>query len=408
MDMSWTPTDSAFRDEVREFLAASLTDDLRAAGLRRTSVYADHRASMHWQSILNARGWAAPAWPKRYGGAGWSVTQRYIWALELAYAGAPPLSPMGIQMCGPVLIGHGSDEQKERFLPRMLSGEDFWCQGYSEPEAGSDLASLQMRAEDDGDDFICTGQKIWTTHAQFANWIFCLVRTDRSVSRPQLGITFLLIDMQSAGVSVHPIVSPSGEHIQNSVFFDNVRVPKRNVVGNIGSGWTVAKYLLEFERGGSAYAPELQVRVDRLAAAALQAPADRGGSLLDDPLFAARLAAARIRVETLAAYEFRAMSEAEAGGSPGVSGSIMKIVGTELSQHLTELDLEVAGHHGRAYQPQATIPGGAVLLPHGDTWVGLRDSAIAPLHFLNDRAGSIYAGSNEIQRNIIAKAALGL
>lgn len=408
MDMNWTAAEVAFRDEVREFLATNLTEDLRTAGLWRTSVYADHRASMAWQRILHERGWAAPAWPKRYGGTDWSVTQRYIWKLEQASAGAPPLSPMGIQMCGPVLIGHGSEAQKQYYLPRILSGDDFWCQGYSEPDSGSDLASLQMRAEEDGDDLICNGQKIWTTHAQDANWIFCLVRTDRSVSRLQLGITFVLIDMQSDGITVSPIVSPSGDHIQNSVFFDNVRVPKKNVVGDIGNGWTVAKYLLEFERGGTAYAPELQVRLDNLVAAAARAASDQASSLLNEPRFSARLAEAGVRIDALETYEFQAMTEADRGGSPGVSGSVMKIVGTELSQLLTELNLEVAGHHGRAYQPQATMPGGKVMLPHGENWVGERKSAIAPLHYLNDRAGSIYAGSNEIQRNIIAKAALGL
>lgn len=408
MDMNWTPADVAFRDEVRQFLNDNLTDDLREAGRWMTSVYSDHAASMEWQKILHARGWAAPSWPKEYGGPDWSVTQRYIWSLERVAAGAPPLSPMGIQMCGPALIGHGSEEQKARFLPRILSGEDVWCQGYSEPDSGSDLASLQMCAEPDGDDFLCTGQKIWTTHADVANWIFCLVRTDRSVSRPQIGITFLLIEMGSPGISVEPIVSPAGEHIQNIVFFDNVRVPRSQAVGEVGAGWTVAKYLLEFERGGSAYAPELQVRLDGIADMAKTCPGYGGRSLAEDPLFAARMVAARMRIEALETYEFRAMADAERGGSPGVSGSIMKILGTELSQHLTELALEAAGHYGRAYQPQAGAPGGAVQFPHGIDWIGSREAAIAPLHYLNDRAGTIYAGSNEIQRNIIAKAALGL
>lgn len=408
MDMSWTREDLRFRDEVREFLKEKLTDEVRNAGRWMTSVYADHAASMAWQRLVHARGWAAPAWPTEFGGTGWSLTQRYIWTLEQVAAGAPPLSPMGIQMCGPALIGHGSEEQKAHYLPRILSGEDFWCQGYSEPGSGSDLASLQMRAVDDGDELVCTGQKIWTTHADIADWIFCLVRTDRSAPRPQMGITFLLIDMRTPGITVQPIVSPSGEHLQNMVFFDGVRVPKTNVVGAIGSGWTVAKYLLEFERGGNAYAPGLQVRLDEIARFAAKTPGRTTGNLLADPVFASRIAAARIRLEVLETYEFRAMADAERGGSPGVSGSVMKILGTELSQHLTELALEAAGHHGRAYQPQATFPGGDVHFPHGTDWVGKREAAVAPLHYLNDRAGSIYAGSNEIQRNIIAKAALGL
>jgi len=407
MDMAWSAADRVFRDEVRAFLDAELTDDIREAGRWMTSVYADHAASLAWQRKLHARGWAAPAWPKRHGGAEWSVAQRYIYTRERVAAGAPPVSPMGIQMCGPALIGHGTEEQKAFFLPRMLSGEHFWCQGYSEPGAGSDLASLRMAAVRDGDHFVCTGQKIWTTHADVADWMFCLVRTERG-EKPQNGITFLLIDMTTPGITVRPIVAPSGEHIQNEVFFDRVRVPVANVVGKIGKGWTVAKYLLEFERGGTAYAPELQVHLDRTVALAAAVPGDGGGRLIDDEGFAARIAAARIRIEALESYELRAMAAATGGGSPGVSGSIMKVLGTELSQHLTELALEAAGHYGRAYQPQATRPGGAVSFPHAVGLVGPRDAAVAPLHYLNDRAGSIYAGSNEIQRNIIAKAALGL
>lgn len=408
MDMNWSAADLAFREEVRAFLAEKLTDDLREAGEWSTSVYARHEASMQWQALLHERGWAAPSWPVEYGGAGWSITQRYIFARECIAAGAPGLSPMGIKMCAPALFGFGTEEQKRYFLPKMLTGEHFWCQGYSEPASGSDLASLQMRAVEDGDDLICTGQKIWTTHANVANWIFCLVRTGNT-GRPQQGITFLLIDMTSPGIEVRPILFASGEHIQNEIFFDNVRVPKANVVGTIGDGWTVAKYLLEFERGGSAYSPGLQAHLDHIYAFAATQAGPNGGSMLDDPLFAAALAEARMRIDVLETYEFRAMAAAEAGGSPGVSGSVMKILGTELSQRLTELMLEAAGPYGRAYQPQATAPGGPVCLPHrDDAALGPREAAVAPLHYLNDRAGSIYAGSNEIQRNIIAKAALRL
>ncbi|QKR98391.1 acyl-CoA dehydrogenase [Sphingomonas sp. CL5.1] len=398
MDLNWTPEDLGFRDEVRAFLAEHLTDELRDAGRWMTSVYGEHRRSLEWQRILHRRGWAAPAWPKEHGGAGWSVTQRYIFARERVAAGAPPVSPMGIQMCGPAIIGHGSEAQKAYFLPRMLSGEHFWCQGYSEPGAGSDLAALQMRADADGDDLIVTGQKIWNTHADVANWGFFLVRTAR-LARPQQGITFLLIDMASPGVTVRPIVSPSGEHIQNEIFLDQVRVPKANVVGAIDHGWTVAKYLLEFERGGTAYAPELQDRLDRIAEAAREA------GMANEPGFARQLADARIRVAALEIYEFRAMS---AGGAPGMAASVMKILGTELQQRATELGMLVAGRYGFAYQPQAGCPGGNVSLPHADgEALGPRFAAIAPLRYLNERAGSIYAGSNEIQRNILAKS-LGL
>lgn len=408
MDMTWSREDLAFRDEVQQFLRDNLTDDIRAAGHLMTSVYADHDLSMVWQKILLRQGWAAPAWPKAHGGCGWSVAQRYLFARECAAAGAPPLSPMGIQMCAPALIEFGTPEQKAYFLPRMLSGEHFWCQGYSEPDSGSDLASLQMSAIEDGDDFICNGSKIWTTHADRANWLFCLVRTAKT-GKPQQGITFLLMEMSTPGIEVQPILSLTGEHIQNQIFFTDVRVPKKNVVGKIGDGWTVAKYLLEFERGGTAYAPMLQSRLDQIRAFAANAAGDTADHLIDEPLFAAKLSATAIKVAALETYELQALSAHANGGSPGASASVMKILGTELAQEVTALALEAAGHYGRAFQPQATRPGGPVHYPHAKTaQCGPVESAVAPLRYFNERAGSIYAGSNEIQRNILAKAALGI
>jgi len=397
MNIQWSPQERAFRDEVRQFFAANLSDELRTAGRLMTSVYSDHEASLEWQRILVKRGWAAPAWPVEYGGCDWTVAQHYLFACEYARSGAPLLSPMGLKMCAPALIAFGTAEQKSYYLPRMLSGEHFWCQGYSEPGSGSDLASLQMTAVEDGDSFVCNGTKIWTTHAQQANWIFCLVRTARE-TRPQQGITFLLIDLTSAGVAIQPIVSLTGEAIQNQVFFTNVRVPKANVVGQIGSGWTVAKHVLEFERGGTAYAPRLQAQLEELRALSIS-----------DPLFDAKLAATSIRIDALEIYELRVMSKLGKGEPPGPAASVMKILGTELQQQISELALEAAAHYGRAYQPQATRPGGAVSLPHSnERAVGARSAVLAPLRYLNERAGSIYAGSNEIQRNIIAKTALGL
>ena len=397
MNIQWSPQERAFRDEVRQFFAANLSDELRTAGRLMTSVYSDHEASLEWQRILVKRGWAAPAWPVEYGGCDWTVAQHYLFACEYARSGAPLLSPMGLKMCAPALIAFGTAEQKSYYLPRMLSGEHFWCQGYSEPGSGSDLASLQMTAVEDGDSFVCNGTKIWTTHAQQANWIFCLVRTARE-TRPQQGITFLLIDLTSAGVAIQPIVSLTGEAIQNQVFFSNVRVPKANVVGQIGSGWTVAKHVLEFERGGTAYAPRLQAQLEELRALSIS-----------DPLFDAKLAATSIRIDALEIYELRVMSKLGKGEPPGPAASVMKILGTELQQQISELALEAAAHYGRAYQPQATRPGGAVSLPHSnERAVGARSAVLAPLRYLNERAGSIYAGSNEIQRNIIAKTALGL
>lgn len=317
---------------------------------------------------------------------------------------------MGIRMVGPVIMHFGTPEQKAFFLPKILTGEHFWCQGYSEPGAGSDLAALQMRAVEDGDHLVCTGSKIWTTHATEANWIFCLVRTSRE-AKPQQGITFLLIDMSTPGIEVRPLIMTSGEHIQNQAFFDRVRVPKANVLGSIGQGWTVAKYLLEFERGGSASAPELQVRLADLITAASKQPTDEGGVLLDDPAFSAKLAAAQIRLDVLEMLEFRLLSTVAQGQSVGTASSMMKVLATELAQHITELVLEAAGTQGLVFQPHATMPGGAIpgyVAPTDGYVCGEPWQAVAPLRYLNERAGSIYAGSNEVQRNIMAKAVLRL
>jgi len=403
MDISWSAADQRFREDVREFIAAELTLDLRKAGRSLTSVYAGYEIGMKWQRILHKRGWAAPAWPIEYGGCGWTVAQRYIFASEMAAAGAPPVSPMGIGMCGPVLIGHGSSEQKTRFLPRMLSGEDFWCQGYSEPGSGSDLASLQMSAREEGEEFVCNGHKIWTTHAHVANWIFCLVRTSRE-KIPQLGITFLLIDMTTPGVEVKPIVSLSGEHIQNEVFFTDVRVPKKNVVGQIGDGWTVAKYLMQFERGGGVSAPGLRVRMQRIREMA-QAEG------ISDEDFAVRLANAAVEIETLESVELRVMSKLSRGQAPGAESSMLKMVATELSQRLTELALEAVGIYALPYQPFAVSAGGPspdYRPPTNQHPVGPEYSWTVAAKYLNDRAGTIYAGTSEVQRNILSKAVLGL
>jgi alkylation response protein AidB-like acyl-CoA dehydrogenase len=404
MRVDWSAEELAFRDEVRAFLDAELTAEMRRDARRMTSVYAPHELSMAWQAILHARGWAAPAWPVEYGGCGWTSAQRYIFASEMAAADAPPLSPMGIGMCGPVLIGHGSKTQKAHYLPRILTGEHFWCQGYSEPGSGSDLASLQMSAVEDGDDFVCNGHKLWTTHANVANWIFCLVRTSREAI-PQRGITFLLIDMTSPGIRTGPILMLSGEHIQNDVFFTDVRVPKANVVGRVGEGWTVAKYLMEFERGGGVIAPGLKARLARIRAMA----ASEG--LTNDRGYATRLTAVAIEIEALEAVELQILANLSQGDAPGARSSMMKTVGTEISQRLTELALEAAGDYGHAYQPHATAPGGPTPgypPPLDQGYVGPDYSLTAPAKYLNDRAGSIYAGTNEIQRNIIAKAVLGL
>lgn len=403
-----SPQDEAFREEVRAFFSEALTPELRRAGTLMTSVYCDHHAQIEWQGKLHARGWAAPSWPVEYGGANWSVLQRYIYQSERVHAGAPT-SPLGINMVGPAIMRFGSDAQKAHFLPKMLTGEHFWCQGYSEPQAGSDLAALQMRADVDGDDLVCTGTKIWSTHAHVANWMFCLVRTAR-LGRNQQGISFVLIDMSSPGIDVRPIVMSSGEHIQNQIFFDQVRVPLANVVGQVNDGWTVAKYLLEFERGGSAYAPALQANIDALHDYAAQTKSD-AGFLVDDPLFMARLAETEIEITALDALETEIMSALSNDRSVGTDASMMKILGTELQQRVTELGIDAAGAYARAYQPGVAMPGGPIVdypIPLDDYCSGEPWQAIAPLRYLNERAGTIYAGANEIQRGILAKAELGL
>ena len=406
MNLSFTQEEEVFREQVRDFLADHLTPSLRAYARRMTSVYATKEVALEWQAILVKQGWAAPSWPVEYGGTDWTPAQRYIYDVEMARAGAPPLSPMGIGMCGPALIGHGSKAQKDYYLPRILSGEDFWCQGYSEPHAGSDLAALTMSAVEDGGDFICNGSKIWTTHAHEANKMFCLVRTDSS-GKLQQGITFLLIDMDAPGVRVDPILMLSGEHIQNAVFFSDVRVPKTNVVGQVNHGWAVAKYLLEFERGGSSYGPRLLARVRALRVTA----AEEG---LLEPGFARKLSLAEAEILALEAAELQQMADLANGGTPGLKASMMKILGTELSQHLTELAIELAGVYVAPFQPQHTSPGGPVLVPNCPEMsenvpiVGPESAVTVSAKYLNDRAGSIYAGSNEIQRGILSKGQLGL
>ena len=400
MDLDLAPADLVFRDEVRAFLGAELTDELRQAARRATSVFIDKAHSLPWQRILNARGWAAPSWPREYGGPGWSEAQRYIFAAECARAGAPGLAPMGLRMVGPVIMGYGTPEQKAHYLPRILSGEDYWCQGYSEPGAGSDLASLQLAAVADGTDYVLTGSKIWTTHAHLANRMFCLVRTRRE-GKPQAGITFLLLDMTSPGITVRPIVTLAGDHEVNQVFFDAVRVPMANRIGEENDGWTVAKYLLEFERGGGG-APGLRVALERLVAMASAAPADGGGRMIEDGAFRLKLARIAIALEAAETTELRVLAALGAGQAPGPVSSMMKIQTTELMQKIDELALDALGIYAPAHQPEARAPNANV------DFVGPEAGLVTTARYLNDRAGSIYGGTNEIQRDIIARQILGL
>lgn len=400
MDLSLSAKDEAFRQEVRAFLDTELTDELREAGRLDTSVFTDKEWNIAWHKILYAKGWVAPSWPKEYGGTGWSEMQRYIFAAECARAGTPNLSPMGLRMCGPMLMGFGTQEQKDYYLPRILSGEDYWCQGYSEPGSGSDLASLKCKADSDGDDYVINGTKIWTTHAHFANRMFCLVRTDGS-GKPQTGITFVLIDMETPGITVEPIITLAGEHEVNQVFFDNVRVPKTNRIGDENDGWTVAKYLLEFERGG-AYAAGLRIGVEKLRLLAQNETDGDGDVLARDETFKRNLADFEVSLDAQEVTEHRVMSALSKGQNPGPASSMLKVTGTEMRQRLDTLAVEAIGTYALPLQTNARKPGSNIAP------IGPADSMVAVPTMLNNRASSIYGGSNEIQRGIMAKLVLGL
>ena len=394
MDISFSTEHEAFREEVRQFLNERLTDELRQASEFCPGIFLDYEYNMAWHRILYEKGWIAPSWPKEYGGTGWDLTQRYIWTTETTLAGAPSTAPMGLGMCGPMLIGHGSEEQKSYYLPRILSGEDYWCQGYSEPTSGSDLASVKLKATRDGDDYILNGSKIWTTHAHFANKMFLLVRTDDS-GPSQAGITFLLLEMDTPGISVRPIVFASGTHEVNQVFFDQVRVPKRNIVGKENEGWTVAKYLLEFERGGGGVA-RYQAGMQRL-----KAFADVAG-LATDTSFQEKLHETHVKVEAIQYLEFRIMAAISKGGSPGPESSIMKNLGADLGQYISELLIEALGAYAAVDQPQARTTGSQVSI------IGPTETVAAFSRYFNLRASSIAGGTNEVQKNIVAKLVLGL
>ena len=400
MDIAYSAEDEAFRDEVRTFLDARLSDDMRRAAARTTTVFADKDLAMAWQAVLVERGWAVPSWPVEHGGTGWTPTQKYIFGEELAKAGAPGLIPLGLRMLAPVLFKYGTPEQKAHYLPKMLSGEHYWCQGYSEPGSGSDLSSLKTAAVKDGDDYIVNGSKIWTTHAQFADHIFCLVRTDSS-GRPQQGITFLLIPMATPGVSVEPIITLAADHEVNQVFFDDVRVPQANRVGPEHDGWNVAKYLLEFERGGGGAAVRLQVSLDHLKAVAAT-EREGGEALWSSPGFRARTNALDIRIMALQFSEHATLARLSRGESPGPGSSLAKNNTVEIEQQINELKLEAVHYYGLPHANLISMNG------HDDPWVGPAHAETVTPRYLNSRAASIFGGAKEVQKNIVAKVVLGL
>ena len=400
MDLALNAKDEAFREEVKAFLDEKMTDDIKEAGRLSSGVFASFELSQRWYKILSDKGWIAPGWPTEFGGPGWSPMQRYLFERETALAGTPRLFGMGIRMVGPVLMGHGRQDQKDYYLPRILAGEDIWCQGYSEPGSGSDLASLQTRAISDGDDYIVNGSKIWTSGAHHANAIFCLVRTSTEGKR-QEGISFLLFPMDSPGITVEPIITLAGDHHLNQVFFDDVRVPKANRVGAENNGWTVAKYLLEFERGGSAYGPALRAQFEKIKTIS-KAERANGEILYEDPAFRRKLADAEVSLTAIDYSEQRVMSALSQGQNPGAASSMFKTRGSEMIQHMTELGVEAVAYYGAPVQREARAPGSNV------EPVGPAHAVPVVPNYLNFRAASIYAGSNEIQRGIMAKLVLGL
>jgi alkylation response protein AidB-like acyl-CoA dehydrogenase len=410
MDLAFTPEDLAFQADVRAWIAEAYDDKLRAKMALSKNGYLDKEGQVAWQKKLHAKGWIAPDWPVEHGGPGWTASQRYIFNMETSAAGCPIVSPMGLKMVAPVIMAFGNDEQKRRHLPPILSSDVWWCQGYSEPGSGSDLASLQMKAvrtvRDGVDGYVLDGSKIWTTHAQWADWMFNLVRTDNT-GKPQEGISFILVDMKSPGISVRPLPTldgpVDGQQEINQVFYEDVFVPAENLIGEEGMGWTYAKYLLQFERG-NAYAPGLKSmlkKVRRIAAVELSG----GRPLGEDEDFARKLAEVEIALTALDATELKIFAGLGSGQPVGAASSMLKCKGSEMQQTLSELALEAVG--------QAAVPFVA------DTW-GILDgrsnepfsvpdhaAAVAP-SYLNYRKTSIYAGSNEIQRNIMAKMVLGL
>ena len=395
MDLNYTAEETAFREEVRAFLQEKLPKDLAQKVRQRKELT---KADMEgWHATLNQKGWLAPNWPKEYGGAEWNAVQKHIFEEECARAGAPRIVPFGLSMLAPVLIKFGSQQQKDHYLPRILNGDDWWCQGYSEPGAGSDLASLKTRAVREGDHYIVNGQKTWTTLGQHANMIFCLVRTDPEVKQ-QEGISFLLIDMNSPGIEVRPIILLDGVHEVNEVFFDNVKVPVENLVGEENKGWTYAKYLLTHERTGIAGVGFSQAGLESVKRIA-RAESANGRPLIENPHFAARLARAEIDLMALATSNLRIISQAAAGQAPGVESSMLKVKGTIIRQEINDLARRAVGPYAMPF-PSESVEGDND--PVGPEYAG----PVAAGYF-NNRKLSIFGGSNEIQRGIIAKLKMG-
>ncbi len=398
MDLNFTAQEQSFRTEVRAFIDAQLPADIRDKVLNGNRMGKED--FMRWHRILHKQGWVAPHWPVEFGGAGWNAVQQHIFSEECADAGAPALMPFGLVMVAPVIMAFGSKAQQDYFLPRILAGDDWWCQGYSEPGSGSDLASLKTRAERVGDKYIVNGQKTWTTLGQFADWIFCLVRTSVD-ARKQEGISFLLIDMKTPGITVRPIIMLDGEHEVNEVWFDNVEVPVENRVGEENKGWTYAKFLLGHERTGIAEVGRSKRKLKRLKDIASQERADDGGRLIDDIRFRDRIAQVEIELMALEITNLRVIAADMEHKTPGPEASLLKIRGSEIQQTLSELMMLALGAYALPHQHAALDAGYSGDIVGPDYGVALSGN------YFNMRKTTIYGGSNEIQKNIISKMILG-
>lgn len=402
MDIDLSTEEAAFRDEIRGFLRDHLPDTVKSGAAASPTVFVEPEIGQAWNAVLHAKGWLGYNWPKEYGGTGWSPVQRYIFEKECAEAGAPGLTVMGLKLLAPVLWTFGTPEQKAFYLPRILSGEDYWCQGFSEPGSGSDLASLQCRAVRDGDRYILNGSKIWTTHAHHANRMFCLVRTDAGVKK-QAGISFLLVDLDQPGISVRPILTVAGDHEVNQVFLEDVVVPVADRVGAEGDGWTIAKFLLENERGGSCHAPKLIYDLGQLEMLARNESDGRGGLLADDPEWQRRVAQARLGAQALEMIELRIISEIAKGRKPGPQTSLTKLLASNLRQDIDLLAVDLHGVAGLQLEMQRPLYGDSAPDP-----IHSRAAQVAAPRYLNSLAWTIFGGSNEVQSNIIARSVLGL
>ncbi len=408
MRLTFTDEELAFQREVRDWIAANMPPEVAEESRRSRTSHVSKERLLQWQKKLASKGWLCPNWPEEHGGPGWNSTQKFIFEMEMARADSPYLSSFSIKMVAPVLMKYGSAAQKKRFLPKIAAAEELWCQGYSEPGSGSDLASLRTKAErrndETGDHYLVNGQKIWTTNAHFADWIFCLVRTSNEGKR-QEGISFLLIDMKSPGIRIDPIYLVDGtrtpmRHEVNQVFFTDVRVPVENLVGEENKGWTYAKYLLEFERGGQAHGPRLRKAFRHLQTLS-KTQLDAGAPLSANPEWREKMAALEMEIDAVEMNELMFYSSLKTGDAPGNMGSVVKMRGTEVGQKVTELAVEAVGWYGAPFTELRNYDSNIV--PVGGDYV----DDVAPRYF-NARKTTIYGGSSEVQRNVLAKAMLGL